>query len=331
MTSETAATAAPNKPMALGMTSPKAPKERKQPFGAVPGKRKLPDYRQAFKDDPLKVILVKHSELVIDPARSGRVKPRTEAQIKEKMETLAQEGQLVPCSIELGPEGEPILVHGFGRVEALKRLGKPIKVMLWDSKAEGDTFIKGLHANIKNDALTPLDFQAAIHRLKQEPFNMKAVDISRRLSVSRATITQHAKLDFLIPDSREALSTGVISLKIAEDLANIEDPKEQKEALKELLKTVDKAGRVVARHARKVLRPKLLAKKRKNAKGGQKSKKNLTRELTIVDAKDALATIGKQTKSVAVALVVKTVLAMVTGKIEVEKAQATLEAGIRAK
>lgn len=182
---------------------------------------------------------------VVVEGMSGRIKPRTEAEIRELADSIEEVGQrtAVEFLIGTGPhEGHNVVAAGHGRIEAIRLLvregrswpgGPGVKAVLSDRIGDFDTvrhqaWLDGLHENIHRQGLKPCDIVGALETLATEPHNMTDDAIAKRLKLSPGYISQHRSYSALEPEVRAMIDSGRLSFRNARPFFGKAAPEQRK-------------------------------------------------------------------------------------------------------
>jgi len=170
-------------------------------------------------------------KFVVDESISGRKRPRTAKQIRDKAESLMTCGQITAVKFECIPgDREHVrLTKGFGRYHAMQLLlsegrvwpgGPLVKAEIEDAPTEVqrdehvDAFVTGLHENIHRDKLTPADMWTNFQRLAAEPYNWDGRTIARRLNLSPGMVSLIRSIyTRTVPAVQRAVDAGVVPLR----------------------------------------------------------------------------------------------------------------------
>ena len=253
-----------------------------------------------ISENPDQIIHLSVTDFVADPLQSGRKFPRTAKQIKEQMDSIADQGQLEPVAFRLadtGEElhyftekgelaidptvmegGEPVVLSGFGRILYIAKLnesntqfegGPDVKAILWNKDAL-DAFVSGLHSNLKRHDLKPMDLSYDFQRMKEAPFLMKQSAIAAAVGMSNAQVSQMLDLQKVVARGQKLINDGVIPARAGyEDLARMEPEAQEKHIDKLLEKLESGKGKLNQTDVREGTE----GKKKKKGKKGEKEYK----------------------------------------------------------
>lgn len=219
---------------------------------------KLPDLSDVVKPGVVAEVHVAH--FYIDHAISGRLYGRDPKKFKELKDSILHNytddkknadrkdnGQIEPVGVGLTEEGKAILYSGFGRWQAIFELYNEglhsglVKTILWNvSVTEG--YVGGAESNIKREELNPIQTAGLIATLMAPPFNYKAPEVSKRLSIATGYVNGFRKLRAFPDDVQAAIGEGTIGVTAALDLSRL--PVE--EGTKLARKFMDKAKALAA-------------------------------------------------------------------------------------
>jgi ParB/RepB/Spo0J family partition protein len=188
----------------------------------------------------LSVVEIPIGQLVVEKEWNPRRKYR---EIDELAADMGQTGvQTTPCLVAKRPDGKYVLVAGFRRVMAIKKLKWPcVRVQVIEPRSAGDLRMANLEENIHRDNLT--SFEVAIGladyaKMEKLPEHGKGTAIAKRLGfvgdagrLSQSTVNNLLRaVDKLIQPCMDAWANGQISQDAAFALA-ARDKQEQEEWL----------------------------------------------------------------------------------------------------
>lgn len=176
---------------------------------------------------------------IADPARRARLEA-----------AIAQQGQQVPVLVVPGEEGRYVLIEGYGRVEALRRLGRDVVTALVLEVREPDALVlrHRLEAGRARSALEEGWLVAALLDHGKSP-----PDVALALGKSPSWVSRRLALVRTLPDTvQEAVRVGRIGAHAAEKFlvplarANAGQCASLVEGLRTVRPTVRQLGRLYA-------------------------------------------------------------------------------------
>lgn len=111
-------------------------------------------------------------QIRILPQLNGRA-PGYKRDVKALAQSILEIGQEQPVKVRPGQHGEPILIFGFGRVEAIQYLVEQgheilVKATVDTTTDETAAFQRNLAENIQRKELSPVDYLYVIQTLKEK-------------------------------------------------------------------------------------------------------------------------------------------------------------------
>ncbi len=192
-----------------------------------------------------RVILAKVSEILASPFQPRR--HFNEKQIEELADAIRENGLIQPLVVRQ-VDGKFELIAGERRLRAVTSLGHTeVKVVVreaTDQEAATLTLIE----NLQRADLTPLE-EAEQYRLLQVRFAMKQEDIARSVGKSRTVVANTVRLLELVPEARQMLEEGKITVGHAKVLLQLREHEEQTLATRRVV-----AGHLTVRQTEKLVR-----------------------------------------------------------------------------
>ncbi len=196
-----------------------------------------------------RVILAKVSEILASPFQPRR--HFDEKQIEELADAIRENGLIQPLVVRQ-VDGKFELIAGERRLRAVTSLGySEVKVIVreaTDQEAATLTLIE----NLQRADLSPLE-EAEQYRLLQVRFAMKQDDIARSVGKSRTVVANTVRLLELVPEARQMLEQGKITVGHAKVLLQLREHEEQTLATRRVV-----AGHLTVRQTEKLVRSILL-------------------------------------------------------------------------
>ncbi len=192
-------------------------------LGALIGKKQLANATPHDVVPEDRVILAKTSEILPSPFQ-----PRhhfDEKLIDELASSIRENGLIQPLVVRQ-VDGKFELIAGERRLRAVISLGQTeVKVMVREASDQEAAELTAIE-NIQREDLTPLE-EAQQYRLLQVRFGMKQEDIARSMGKSRTVVANMIRLLELVPEAREMLEKGSITVGHAKVLLQLREPEEQ--------------------------------------------------------------------------------------------------------
>lgn len=202
-------------------------------------------FRQYCIDYPLMVHEFDTTAVIADASRNARFRERSvkDASVKEMAASIKSEGQMQPGEVMLGLDDKLYVTAGTGRYLA---------VVLINSTRQPADYVK-FNALVRleepNDPATPILRNATENMVRLEPTvldkaigvqrlldtGMKQAEISRRLGISKALVSNYVRVAGFPDEVKAMIADGKISARAAVELS-IVDPKN---VLKEAKKLVE--------------------------------------------------------------------------------------------
>jgi len=232
--------------------------------GAPEGTRDATEYEHFFAVNPLGVLELEPSEIIIDPNDNGRYHTAKagDKKLKELVASIERNGQETPVKVRLNAHGNPVLCFGFRRYAAIETInaerkkGDRIKVqaMLLQNKSEDSNDLNAFSANIRENVqrenLTPIDLLKAFERfaapVEEGGFGLNQKETGDRVGVSRATVNMYLNnLSPLSDASKDLIHVGKVSASVAIELMQSKTftPEQVDAELKKLADGVQKEGK----------------------------------------------------------------------------------------
>ncbi len=169
----------------------------------------------------------------------------SEEKKKEMLDSLRQSGQTTPGIARRLPNGKLQLIAGERRWSGCEELGMPLQVMVREySDVEAAEIL--LIENAKREDLRPVDeaeIYDAMLQLRDEAghrlFTLEKIAQRVHGEASKSTMMKVAKIHKLLQLPKEAaraLNEGVITVKVAVQVARMANPKDREEAGKRVVK-----------------------------------------------------------------------------------------------
>ena len=168
------------------------------------------------------------NEIVVDHEFNGRYEQRTEAEIRELMESIVDSpiGQETPGLVKRIPgSGKMFLVAGFGRYDAIALYNSehpetpmPFKAIILDGKLQGnelDAFNSSVRENCDRKELTYMDKAKIVTRYTNK-YNKTDAEIAQMLHFkSVSSVGQYRSLMRLSEENRAKVHHGELTLSNA--------------------------------------------------------------------------------------------------------------------
>ncbi len=192
-----------------------------------------------------RVILAKTSEILASPFQPRR--HFDEKQIEELADSIRESGLIQPLVVRQ-VDGKFELIAGERRLRAVTSLGyTDVKVVVHEA-SDQEVAELTLIENLQREDLTPLE-EAEQYRLLQVRFAMKQEDIARRVGKSRTVVANMVRLLELVPEARQMLEDGKITVGHAKVLLQLREHEEQTMATRRVI-----AGHLTVRQTEKLVR-----------------------------------------------------------------------------
>jgi ParB/RepB/Spo0J family partition protein len=178
-------------------------------------------------------------QIILDPitdVRTGSVAKDEEQKLDSLARTLYEQGQLQPVVVR--PNGQPgkyLLIAGRRRfaaahiIEEKSKQPFPLRAMLVH-KSDDEAYAAAIQENLARRQFSPVELAQQIKQIR-ERLGLTGTDWSKGvaefLHVSRATVTQHAKLLDLPAKIQAKVHSGLLSAQSAFDLAAIETSQQE--------------------------------------------------------------------------------------------------------
>ena len=158
-----------------------------------------------------------------------------EDSLKELSESISVHGVIQPITVRKLSNNKYQLIAGERRLRASKMAGlKEIPAFVKDVTDQESLEI-ALVENIHREDLNPLEIGLTYKRLMDE-CSLKQEELSNRVGKNRTTISNFLRLLKLPPDIQMALKAELITMGHAKALLSVEDPIEQLDLLKLILR-----------------------------------------------------------------------------------------------
>ena len=209
----------------------------------------------------------------------GRKFPPSKSDVKELAESIARTKQEQPITCRLDAEGNPILVFGRTRLDAITLINeeldpknpRKIAVRIVDQD-EKSSFLSANEENKRRKATTPVD-EAFNHQVMRERFSMKDADIAKDCGVSAAWVSKLKKVIGLPKDVLKQVHEDNLTVSDAVSMADLE-PEEQKKIAADAKETAATVAAAVPAGAKPGKRPaKVVGDATKTAVRAAKAKK----------------------------------------------------------
>ena len=173
----------------------------------------------ALAADERRVIMAKVGDIKPSPFQPRR--HFRQEQIDELAESIRERGLVQPLVVRrVGGAYE--LIAGERRLRAVVGLGeKEVKVVVMEA-TDQEVAELALIENLQREDLTPLE-EAEQYRLLQTKFNMKQEVIAKHVGKSRAVVANTVRLLDLVPEVRDMLENGEVTVGHAKVLLQIKD------------------------------------------------------------------------------------------------------------
>ncbi len=196
-----------------------------------------------------RVILARTSEILASPFQPRR--HFDEQQIKELADSIRENGLVQPLVVRQ-VDGKFELIAGERRLRAVTSLGHTEVRVIVREATDQEVAELTLIENLQRESLTPLE-EAEQYRLLQVRFAMKQEDIARRVGKSRTVVANMVRLLELVPEARQMLELGKITVGHAKVLLQLREHDEQTMATRRVV-----AGHLTVRQTEKLVRSILL-------------------------------------------------------------------------
>ncbi len=191
------------------------------------------------------IIFAKTSEILASPFQPRR--HFDEKQIEELAASIREKGLVQPLVVRQ-VDGKFELIAGERRLRAVTSLGHTeVKVIVREA-TDQEVAELTLIENLQRADLTPLE-EAEQYRLLQVRFAMKQEDIARSVGKSRTVVANMVRLLELVPEARQMLEAGKITVGHAKVLLQLREHEEQTIATRRVV-----AGHLTVRQTEKLVR-----------------------------------------------------------------------------
>lgn len=192
-------------------------------------------------------------EIELDPVtdvRPGPVPKDEAAKIDALAKSMYEQGQAQPIVVRPGENGKYKLIAGRRRLAAKKliadKTGEPVTIdSLIRESSDDEAWSLSIQENLQRRQFSPIELAQNIMDVKKR----KGLDgedwtkhVAEFLHVSRATVSQHAKLLELPADIRMKVHKGDLSAQSAFDLYAVDEGKRE-QVLKDAEKLADKEAK----------------------------------------------------------------------------------------
>jgi len=165
------------------------------------------------------------TSLPVDMITRGRFQPRRhfdEDKLRELADSIAAKGLVQPVAVRLVSKNKYELIAGERRWRAAQLIGlQEIAVVIHDVDDQA-AMAMGVIENIQRDDLNPLETAQAYHRLLEE-FELTHLEIGKVLGKSRSAVTNLLRLLDLVPEVKQLIDLGKLSMGHARALLVLTD------------------------------------------------------------------------------------------------------------
>lgn len=193
-------------------------------------------------DEPQPVSDQTISEIELDKILPNPYQPRknfAEESLQELAESIRQNGLLQPVAVTYSEDKTFFyIISGERRVRACRLVGmKSIPAYVYEIKQYSqEQFLElAVIENIQRDNLNPMDLSDAFHKLMTE-CNLTQEEIAQKVAKQRSTIANYIRLQKLPIEIKNSLRKNEISEAHARSLLRLENPEEQVQLWKKLLR-----------------------------------------------------------------------------------------------
>lgn len=155
--------------------------------------------------------------------------PRTrfsDADLAGLAESIKANGVLQPILVRPGGQGSFELIAGERRLRAARLAGLDQIPAIVRSMSDAASLEVALIENLQREDLGPLE-RATAYQQFIDNFNVTADQLARKLSLSRANITNYLRLLKLRSEIREMIDAGDLGMGHARAIAGVNDPQRQ--------------------------------------------------------------------------------------------------------
>ena len=194
--------------------------------------------------------------VMVDPEAQPRSGPLDEHHLAWITESIREHGQQDPIQVRRDPNGNPLLMSGFYRLAACRRLYDeqgddvaaedrfPVRVK-FSTANEVKGYILNIISNIVRKDMNPVDMANAITKM-MDVYGLSVEDIALKLNRSVGWVQDQQKVVELPSDLQKNIVDNVISVDVAKKLAAEPKAKRQeiiKNALDDKKATTEKAAK----------------------------------------------------------------------------------------
>lgn len=177
--------------------------------------------------------------VMIDPEAQPRTGPMDENHLAWLTESIREHGQQDPIQVRRDPNGNPLLMSGFYRLAACRRLYDeqgddtppedrfPVRIKFQNAN-ETKGYILNIVSNIVRKAMNPVDMANGISKM-MDVYGLSVEEIAAKLNRSTAWVEEQQKIVELPSDLQKNIVENVISVDVAKKLAV--EPKAKRQEL----------------------------------------------------------------------------------------------------
>lgn len=181
-----------------------------------------------------------------------------EERMAELAESIRQQGVLQPLIVRKVEQGYELIV-GERRLRAAHRAGLESVPVVVKEASDAQSLEMALVENIQREELTPIE-EALAYRQLMEEFHLTQEEIASRVGKSRPAVTNLLRVLTLPDEVKEEVDRGRISVGHARALLTLENPQQQLEVARQVIRqglSVRETESLVARLPRGSSRPAL--------------------------------------------------------------------------
>ncbi len=168
-------------------------------------------------------------EIDVEKISPNQNQPRTRfsrGELDELAESIKTNGVLQPILVRPAAHGSFELIAGERRLRATRLAGLDRIPAIVRSMTDAASLEVALIENLQREDLGPLE-RATAYQQFIDSFNVSADQLARRLSLSRANVTNYLRLLKLSHEIREMIDAGELGMGHARAIVGINDPQRQ--------------------------------------------------------------------------------------------------------
>lgn len=168
-------------------------------------------------------------EINVDKIRPNPNQPRTrfsDSELAGLAESIKANGVLQPIILRPDGQGSFELIAGERRLRATRMAGLDHIPAIVRSMSDAASLEIALIENLQREDLGPLE-RATAYQQFIDSFKVTADQLARRLSLSRANVTNYLRLLKLSSEIREMIDVGELGMGHARAIAGVNDPQRQ--------------------------------------------------------------------------------------------------------